>query len=1001
MSNLINNYLQNNQMPVNHQKDIKPVQKPIFNIPNVETTIDSFDKQTDKLIKPLHGRGYLVNESPLNAPKEFIRDTVYTTKALADGVRGKANDHQLGKLNDLGLKIGGLAIATYLMTKKSTPKAKLMEFIGFGTFLLSMKLWPKLALELPARLVHGFNYRKKYVDDQGRKKEVGLDPNYMPFDLYRGERKSEDLNIIGDRMGIRKDLVNRQEAVKDQMRKISVQNNTLWMLTAGIATPIITALTCNKADEYLTPMVEKYSNNKINKELDEVYEYLTSPSSEKASAFVSKKLNTKETPKTETIVNNLLKQKTLRNEDITLISESLAEGFNAEMNTAANEDIKRILGGKKYVTNERTTKQLANELHTIITKNNSALAAEITPQKLENAVQQGTIRGAVKNLLTSVGTDVIDLAEKNENNRDLFNNVSSNFKTRAVSDLDFLAITEETKHMTPRERLAYNIKSIVLKVNNSNPTEDFIPKMSALEQSDKILKGKIDSHIITKADEIAKEFYEGTLAIGEQKQEYVTDAVSKLYKKESPKTSSAKTLFHDIKTHISSHYNKNERYVITETSAKSIKEASREIHKYNIIDNILGKGAHFKLEKANETLVANNWAEVTDTLFKELGITEKELNIASKNKALAQEVFNKKLEAACADPKKYEKLITSLAKTMSKLDEKIDTSITGGEGMVNKIETGIEKNCRRTGTTLKELNFQEMNKVLVSSEHAETGINIGSIMNAKKERIRSRMNGVHGSYMRLIQSCEFMHRTSGYTKAIEELNAEGADFAKIAVKMGLKLPANVAEHKTFLNTKIAEKYGMDASQEVSKEIIAKGKKLLLEAHTNQYYNKAGSTNNPNFFSKLMKSIFRPGQTDDISKCWNQTTEETIELLNREVKSSTGGEPVRVFEGTKAFGRKLKEHMNHMFNTLGNIERKVYQGHESLKVGLGAAAKDSKASAIFDLVGKTPSGMFFDTAKQKCNTAKWMKTFKPILGVTVAGTLLAQFFFGKKDPDIKA
>lgn len=1000
MSNLINRYFQNNQTPVYNQRDVKPVSKPTFSVPSVDSTMDTFDKQTDKLIKPLHGRGYLVSDSPLNAPKEFVRDTVYTTKALADGVRGKANDHQLGKLNDLGLKIGGLAIATYLMTKKSTPKAKLMEFIGFGTFLLSMKLWPKLALELPARLVHGFNYRKKYVDDQGRKKEVGLDPNYMPFDLYRGERKSEDLNVIGDRMGIRKDLVNRQEAVKDQMRKISVQNNTLWMLTAGIATPIMTALACNKAEEYITPLAEKYSNKKVNKEIDEVYEYLTNPSSEKASAFESSKLGGKTAPKTETVVNELQKQRILKGEDVTRLSETLADGFNAEMKAAANEDIRRIIGGEKYITNQRTAKGLANELHTMIAKGDSALAGKITPDKIEQAVAQGTIRGAVRNLLTSVGVDVIDVAESGAS-RNLLNEVSTNFKCKDVANIDFFAITEETRNMTPRERLAHNIKSIVLKVNNSNPAEDFVSKMSALEQGDRVLKGKIDSHIIAQADDIAREFYEGTLAIGEQRQEYVTDAVSKLFKKEAPKTSSAKTLFHEIKTGIASHFGKNKGYILTDSAATTIKEAGHTIHRFNIIDRILGNGAHFKIEKANETLVANNWTEVTDTLFKELGITEKELSIASKNKALAQEMFNQKLEAACADPKRYEKLITSLAKTMSKLDEKMDASINGGEGMITKIEKGIDKNCRRTGSALEGLNFREMQKALVSSEHAGTGINIGSIMNAKKERLHSRIDGVHGSYMRLIQSCEFMHRSSGYTKAIESLNAEGADFAKIAKEMGLELPANIAEHKTFLNAKIAERYGMDTSQEVSKEIIAKGKKLLLEAHTNQYYNKAGSINNPNFFSKLMKSIFRPGASADINQGWNQATESTIELLNREVKSSTGGEPLRVFEGTKAFGRKLKEHMNHMFNTLGSIERKVYQGHESLKVGLGAAAKDAKASAIFDLVGKTPSEMFFDTAKQKFNTAKWMKTFKPILGITVAGTLLAQFFFGKKDPDIKA
>jgi WD40 repeat protein len=194
---------------------------------------------------------------------------------------------------------------------------------------------------------------------------------------------------------------------------------------------------------------------------------------------------------------------------------------------------------------------------------------------------------------------------------------------------------------------------------------------------------------------------------------------------------------------------------------------------------------------------------------------------------------------------------------------------------------------------------------------------------------------------------------------------------------------------------------MNADQEVSKEIIAKGKKLLLDAHTNQYYTKAVSINNPNFFKSLMTAIYRPGSTDGIIGNWNPSTESTFDILNKEIKSSNGSEPFKAFEGTKAFGKKLKEHMNHLFNTLGGIERKVYEYHEPLKVGKGVSIKDSKASAIFDLVGKTPSEMFFDTAKQKANTAKWMKTFKPLFGLTLAGTLLAQFFFGKKDPDIKA
>ena len=43
---------------------------------------------------------------------------------------GKANDHELGRLNDIGMKLGGLAIAGYLFTKKQTPLTKVMEFVG-------------------------------------------------------------------------------------------------------------------------------------------------------------------------------------------------------------------------------------------------------------------------------------------------------------------------------------------------------------------------------------------------------------------------------------------------------------------------------------------------------------------------------------------------------------------------------------------------------------------------------------------------------------------------------------------------------------------------------------------------------------------------------------------------------------------------------------------------------------------------------------------------------
>ena len=225
---------------------------------------------TENNVKPLPGQGHLIQDKPLSKIKYFFKDIAYDTKAVKDGYQGDANDHQLGRLNDVGLKLGGLGIATYLATQTTNPKAKLMEFVGLGAFLGAMSIYPKIAINKPARIMHGFDIDKQYIDDQGRKKSVFQDSNYIPFDLYRGYNKSEDLDIIADRMGIPRDAENRHDLVKEQMRKIATQNNTLWMLTAGLATPALAGLACCALEQPISSGIATYRNAKYNKLIEEV-----------------------------------------------------------------------------------------------------------------------------------------------------------------------------------------------------------------------------------------------------------------------------------------------------------------------------------------------------------------------------------------------------------------------------------------------------------------------------------------------------------------------------------------------------------------------------------------------------------------------------------------------------------------------------------------------------------------------------------------------------------
>ena len=110
-------------------------------------------------IKPLPNNGKLVRPSVFDIPSEIRKDIIYDARALNHAIKGEANDHELGRLNDVGMKLGGLAIAAYLFTKKQTPITKVFEFIGLGTFFAAMDLWPKLFIQLPAYLVHGVNVR--------------------------------------------------------------------------------------------------------------------------------------------------------------------------------------------------------------------------------------------------------------------------------------------------------------------------------------------------------------------------------------------------------------------------------------------------------------------------------------------------------------------------------------------------------------------------------------------------------------------------------------------------------------------------------------------------------------------------------------------------------------------------------------------------------------------------------------------------------------------------
>ena len=322
--------------------------------------------KTQQYIKPQGAKGKLVSSSIF----PNVKDTKYNFNALKHGLTGKANDHELGKLNDVGMKVGALALAGYLATQKATPKTKLMEFVGLATFFGAMKLWPKLAIGAPAKAIHGFDPTQEYEDSFGRKKPFFQDAQYQPWDVY----SNEQLQKIGDKMGVDKNAQDRNDLTKSNMTKIATKNNTLWMITAGIASAVFSALACNKAEKVIDPALDKVNNEKADKLLQnfdtEAQKRMTSTS--------------KDMQKDLGKIFEENKGKTVDNKLIEKISGRLAKGLDPVTEEGVKEDMQNILMNGKSLVNEGLAEKISNGSKKVLAqKFSEEQVAKIVPSKEE------------------------------------------------------------------------------------------------------------------------------------------------------------------------------------------------------------------------------------------------------------------------------------------------------------------------------------------------------------------------------------------------------------------------------------------------------------------------------------------------------------------------------------------------------------------------------------------------------------------------------------------
>ncbi len=295
-------------------------------------------------IKPAPPKGHLVtNKSTLEVVNHKIKSLFDSGKYFLDAINGKGSDYTVGKINDGTKLAGSFGIASILASTAKTPKAKAMEFVGFATWFSSMALWPGF-INNRINASKGVDLGQEYIDSQGRQKLFYQDAQYIPWNL----KNQSELHQMGDKLGIPTNIKNRNEAIQHKATQIAIQGNTLAMLTAGFATPVVTALLCNKLETPVEMYLDTVKVKKAEKSL---------------SALETNSLmaNFKQIEKLEKIIGTD-KTTTMNNKLIQLFKNS----FETTGTYQGIKDELKALTTKTITFDKTTKKEILNSLNTAI-----------------------------------------------------------------------------------------------------------------------------------------------------------------------------------------------------------------------------------------------------------------------------------------------------------------------------------------------------------------------------------------------------------------------------------------------------------------------------------------------------------------------------------------------------------------------------------------------------------------------------------------------------------
>ncbi len=210
-------------------------------------------------------KGKLVKENLLQSIGSNIKGYATSIKYFADAIQGKGNDYTVGQINDASVRLGSLGIAGMLAAGAMSPVTRGMKYVGFTTWFAAMALWPK-AIAKPLEMMTGVDITQKYENKAGHRKMFFQDPQYICWDLMSDKK----IDAVGDKLNIPKNIENRRDAIKEKMKQVAIQGNTMTMLTAGFATPVLATLIADQAQKPFTQAVEMVRTARAEKALGQL-----------------------------------------------------------------------------------------------------------------------------------------------------------------------------------------------------------------------------------------------------------------------------------------------------------------------------------------------------------------------------------------------------------------------------------------------------------------------------------------------------------------------------------------------------------------------------------------------------------------------------------------------------------------------------------------------------------------------------------------------------------